>query len=266
MPVHYERRGPIATFTFDNGKVNALTPQMHKELYHHLQAFLRDRELRVGILTGAEGKCFSAGDDIKTPMPPRTEAEELEAHLNPHGGEGDTPGRPGWDVDILMLPRYKPIVGAVRSWCLGQALMYLLLHTDVRIAGESARLGFPEIAYGMGGAGGTTRLGRQIPHTAAMWMLLTGDLVDAQEALRTNLVNRVVPDDQLMAVAIETAEKIARHPPLAVRIEMEAYYRGIDMARQDAVINAGHLYRLQRLGYEGYGAESGFFGKKAPRS
>ena len=181
MPVHYERRGPIATFTFDHGKVNALTPQMHKELYHHLQEFLRDQELRVGILTGAEGKCFSAGDDIKTPMPPRTKAEDLQAHLNPHGGEGDTPGRPGWDVDILMLPRYKPIVGAVRSWCLGQALMYLLLHTDVRI-------------------------------------------------------------------------------------EMEAYYRGIDMARQDAVINAGHLYRLQRLGYEGYGAESGFFGKKAPRS
>ncbi len=262
MPVHYERRGHTAVFTLDNGKVNALTPPMHKELYRHLQDFLQDRELRVGILTGSEGKCFSAGDDIKTPLPSRTKAQELEAHLNPHGGETDTPGRPGWDVDVMMMPRYKPIIAAVRSWCLGQALIYLLLHTDIRIAGESAQFGFPEIAYGMGGAGGTTRLGRQIPHTAAMWLLLTGDFMDAREALRVNLVNRVVPDDQVMTVALETAEKIARHPALAVRIEMEAYYRGIDMARQDAVINSGHLYRLQRLGHEGYGSESGFFGKR----
>ncbi len=261
MPVHYERNGQVATFTFDNGKVNVLTPQMHKELHDHLRRFVADEEVRVGIMTGAGDRAFCAGDDIKTPENKgRTRAQELEAHLFPHRNDDAPPGRPGWETDVMLMPRYKPIIAAVNGYCLGQGLIYLLLLTDIRIASENAVFGFPEIAYGMGGAGGATRLGRQMPHTAAMWMLLTGETIDAEEALRANLVNRVVPREKLMETAEEVAAKIARHPPVSIRVEMEAYYRGMDMARNDALVYVGHLYRLQRMGYEGFGAEDGFFG------
>lgn len=261
MPVRYERDGHVAVFTIDNGKVNAFTPRMHKELYHHLVAFEQDDSLHVGVLKGEDGKCFSAGDDIKTPVPERSIAEEVQRHLNPHGYEGDEPTRPGWETDILRMRRSKPIVGAVRSWCLGQGLIYLLLLTDIRIAEDNAQFGFPEIAYGMGGAGGTTRLARQIPHTAALWLLLTGEFIDAEEARRVHLVNKVVPEGELMRAANDVAAKIARHPLLALKTEMETFYRGIDLSREDAVALSGHMYRLQRLGHEGYGAGSGFFGK-----
>lgn len=252
MPVRYEKRDDLAYFTFENGSVNPLTPAMHKELYGHLKDFLTDPEVRVGIMTGAGDRAFSAGDDIKTPLPAyESPADELDAHLYPHQGEGETPHNLSWEIDVLRLDRYKPIVAAVNGYCLGQAMIYLLLLTDIRIASERARFGFPEIAYGMGGAGGSTRLARQIPATAAMWMVLTGEPIDAEEAHRIHLVNQVVPHEALMSTAEEAARKISRHPPLAVRIEMEASYRGNDLSRGDALTAAGNLYRMQRLAYGG---------------
>ena len=102
----------------------------------------------------------------------------------------------------------------------------------------------------MGGAGGILRLSRQIPHAAAMWMLLTGQPYNAQQAKTYGLVNEVVPGDQVMNRALEIAEIIAAHPPLAIRTEMEAYYRGQDMTRDDAIAFSSHLYRMSRLGID----------------
>jgi hypothetical protein len=104
---------------------------------------------------------------------------------------------------VLALERFKPIIGAVNGWCLGQGMIYLLSLTDIRIASTNAKFGFPEVAYGMGGAGGTSRLGLQLPHTVAMWMLLTGEAMEAEEALSHRLVNKVVAPDALMATARE---------------------------------------------------------------
>ena len=95
-----------------------------------------------------------AGDDIKTRLPERSRQQELEGYLFLHQNEGDTPHRPGWDVDILKLERYKPIVAAVDGYCLGQGMLYLLHLTDLRVASTRAQFGLPEIAYGMGGGGG----------------------------------------------------------------------------------------------------------------
>jgi enoyl-CoA hydratase/carnithine racemase len=260
MPLHYERSGSIATFTIDNGKVNVFTPAMHKELFEALTDFLRDPELRVGVMAGSAGKSFCAGDDIKSALPDLTPPEALSAHLSPHAHEAEKGlTRPGWEQDVIRLKRNKPIVGAVDGYCLGQGLIYLLLLTDVRLATPLAQFGFPEIAYGMGGAGGMTRLGRHIPHAVAMEMLLLGERIDARKALDVHLINRIVPPDDLLSEAMTTANKIAAHPPVAVQVELDAYHRAMDMTREQAADYAGTLFRFQRVVYDGPGAGTGFF-------
>ena len=263
MPLDYEKKGDIAWFTIRNGSVNPMTPAMHKQFYEALIDFQADETIRVGILTGAGERAFSAGDDIKTPYRKfDTPGDELAAHLWPKHRTMEEPDTFAWSRDVQTMDRYKPIVGAVKGYCLGQGMIYLLLLTDIRIASEDAQFGFPEIAYGMGGAGGSSRLSRQIPHTAAMWMLLTGDPMSAAEAERVHLVNKVVPKDQVLAEAEAVARKIARHPPLAVRIEMEAYYRGMDQTKLEALNTVKHLYRMQRLAYSGTERVSEFMYKK----
>lgn len=263
MPIRYEKTGPIAVFTIDNGKHNVLTPAMHRELYQRLREFVIDPDIHVGILKGRDGGSFCAGDDIKTPLPERTRQQELEGYLFLHQNEGEQPHRPGWDIDILCMERYKPIIGAVDGYCLGQGMIYLLHLTDLRVATHRAQFGLPEIAYGMGGGGGVARIGRQLPHVVAMQFLLTGEPMTAQEALQYHLVNQVVPADQLMEAAMRLAGKVAAHPPVAVRVEMEAYQRSLDLSRSDALSYCNNLYRLQRMGYEGYGAGTGFLRRNA---
>lgn len=256
MALHYEKRNGVAYFTFDNGKVNALTPQMHKDFYRRLREFEIDADARVGILSSRDGMPFSAGDDLKNRSEPeRSRQQELEAYFFLHHDEGPVPSRPGWDLDVLQHRRCKPIIAAIRGYCLGKGLIYVLQHTDIRIASEDARFGLPEIAYGMGGASGTTRLARHIPRVEAAWLALTGEFIDAQEALRIHLVNRVVPAAELLQTAERAAALIARHPAIAVRVEMEALEDGWDLNRHDAVRHTQNLYRLQRMGYQGFGAD-----------
>lgn len=260
MPVHYVTNGPVATFTIDNGKVNVLTPAMHKELFDALTAFQADPNVHVGILAGSEGRSFCAGDDIKTALPELTPHEALVAHLQPHAHEADKGlSRPGWEQDVMRFRRNKPIIGAVDRYCLGQGLIYLLMLTDIRLATPDAEFGFPEIAYGMGGAGGLTRLGRHIPHSVAMEMLLLGERIGADKALAVHLVNRIVPATSLMTEARKLADRIAAHPLVAVQVEMDAYQRAMDMSREAAVDYAATLFRLQRVAYDGPGKGTGFF-------
>jgi len=263
MTIHYEISGHVARFTIDRGELSIFTPEMHKQLHDALQAFLRDPQARVGILSAPPGRSFSAGDDIKLKLPERTRQEELEQYLFLHAGESpEQPRRPGWELDIMKMERYKPIIGAVDGYCLGQGMVYLLHLTDIRIATRRASFGYPEIAYGMGGGGGQSRLGRQIPHTTAMYYLLTGERMNADTALSCHLVNELVDGPEpLQQRCAEIADKIAAQPPVAVRVEMEAYYHSLDYPREETLRYVTNLYRLQRMGFEGYGAGSGFLGK-----
>ncbi len=263
MPFEYERKGRIGYFTIRNGSVNPMTPAMHKELYGHMQEFLADDEVRVGIMQGAGDRAFSAGDDIKSeyrkfdsPM------DELEYYLWPkHRLEGGTPDTFTWSRDVLALERYKPIIAAVRGYCFGQGMIYLSHLTDIRVCSEDAKFGYPEIAYGMGGAGGSSRLSRFIPHPVAMEMLLTGDPMGAERALSIGLVNAVVPTDKVLDRAEKFAERIARHPLVAIRVEMEASLRAMDMRRMEALEYTKNLYRMQRMAYGGEERVGGFLYK-----
>ncbi|MEO1194367.1 MAG: enoyl-CoA hydratase/isomerase family protein [Pseudomonadota bacterium] len=246
--VHYEKRGKVALFTLDNGKVNALTPSMHKEFHDLLVDFTTDTSVHVGILTGAGSRAFCGGDDIKHDWGHGSMAETLDAHFWP--SKPDHPdARPGWERELKQVERYKPIIAAINGPAMGMGLIYLLNHADLRISVPGALLGFPEVAYGMGGAGGTTQLARHLPQAVAAWMLLTGEPLTAEEALKHDMINEIVAPERLLERAFEVAETIAAHPPLAVRVEMEVFKKSMDLPKQESINLAMHLYRLQRAAY-----------------
>lgn len=204
--IHFEVRDAVAVVTLDNGRLNILTCQMHRLLYEALQRFLRDDSLKVAVLTCKSGTSFSAGDDLKA--------------------IGEDPGQDvDWEALVMQIHRTKPIVGAIRGHCLGQGLLYLLLHTDIRYAAQDARFGFPEIQYGMGGAALVSQLALQVPQTVAMHMTLTGASITVDQALACHLINRAVADEELLDSAIELARTIARHDLNALRAEMIAVAR-----------------------------------------
>jgi enoyl-CoA hydratase/carnithine racemase len=261
MGIEVEKAGAVAVVTITNGKVNPITPAMHRELLAALRDIDADPAIRVGILTGAGDRAFSAGDDIKHEDPGSGSAatDLLNALGNGPARDSDaTP--PGFDpADAVMAHRRAtPFIGAVRGWCLGRALGYLLALTDIRICTPDARFGLPEIAYGMGGMGGTFRLNRHLPSVVAHEMALTGEPIDADEARRVHLVNRVVPAEALLPEAHRIADAIARHPALAIRVELEAMRRADQLGADDAYAFGMALYRAQRLALGGSDVQDTF--------
>ncbi|MFC2060165.1 enoyl-CoA hydratase/isomerase family protein [Chloroflexota bacterium] len=222
MAFGYKKKGKIATFTFDRPEArNALNVETYRELQKAMTDFRDDPELWVGIVTGTGDKAFCAGADIKELLPFRKE------HRDRPWAYPATPAR-GLDI-------WKPLIAAVNGLALGGGLE-IALACDIRIAAENARFGQPEILIGMmAGSGGTQRLPRLIPWCKAAELLLVGKPIDAQEAYRIGLVNRVVPLDQLMPTAGEWAEAICQASPLAVRATKEAMVRGYSLTLEDGL-------------------------------
>lgn len=235
MSISYHVKDHVAIFSIDNGKLNLFTMAMHEQLYRYYLQFLNDDNAKVAVITGV-GDHFSAGDDLR---------------------ESDTPlksrDNPRWDELIITHRRTKPMITAINGWCLGQGIVYTLLLSDIRIAGESARLGFPEIAYGMGGVGGATRLAAQIPAVAASYLALTGEKINAQQAKEYFMVNEVVSDEQCLPRAMEIAAKIAGHPLIAIETELDGLHRGAEMSRAAAMQHAQGQYMTQRKLHLGAG-------------
>lgn len=231
MPIHYDIDGSVARFTIDNGRLNIMTGEMYEQLFVALSRFIADENLKVGIICGSDAGNFCAGDDIKSSPRP--------SHSVPR-----------WPTAVSTLRRDKPIIAAADGWSLGAGFHLLLVLSDIRVATPEARFGFPEISYGMGGAGGASRLGRQLPHAIAMQMLMTGEYLSAEQALKHSLVNEIITRDELQARANELAEKVAEHPLLAIQTEMNAYYAGNDLSPVEAVHHAASLYRFQRKLHE----------------
>lgn len=218
--IDYKKEGKIATITLNRPEAfNAFNLQQIRELHEVMVDFRDDPELWVGIITGA-GRAFCAGADIKELLP--LMKEHPETWVQP-----TTPMR--W------LDLWKPLIAAVNGLALGGGLE-LALACDIRIASEKARFGTPEVTLGLiPGWGGTQRLPRMLPWCKAAEILLMGTPVDAQEAYRTGLVNKVVPPEQVMPTAKEWAETICRAGPLAVRAAKEAMIRGSNMTLDDGL-------------------------------
>jgi len=216
MPVHYTSKDGVGVFTFDNGRLNVMSMEMHKAFYHHFLTFQDDDDVSIGVIVG-EGENFSAGDDLKEI---RTEAWSLR--------------QTRWDHLLLAARRNKPMIAAMRGYTLGSGFLYAMVLADIRIGGTSLQTGAPEIAYGFAGMGGPTRLALQIPAVHAAYLVLTGEKIDAQRALSMNLINEVVDDADVLDRSVEIAKMIAAHEREAVMLELDSLHRGTELSRADS--------------------------------
>ena len=222
MAIDYKKEGRIATFTINRPQaMNAMNMEANRELHEAMVDFRDDPELWVGIITGAGERAFSAGADIKDTLP------FMKEHRDSPWAMPATPMR--------GLELYKPLIAAVNGLALGGGLE-IALACDIRIASETARFGTPEITIGMmPGWGGTQRLPRMLPWCKAAEILLMGRPIDAGEAYRIGLINKIVPPEQLMPTAIEWAEIICQSGPLGVRASKEAMVRGSSLTLEDGL-------------------------------
>lgn len=220
----FEKKDGIARLTFNRPEVmNARNRQMREEIVQVMTEIRDDPDIRVAILTGAGDRAFSAGRDLKeAAQEKRPIIESRQQKLE----RGDT-------ETIANLN--KPIVAAINGYALGGGLE-MALACDIRVAVDEAKLGLPEVTRGMiPGSGGTQRLSRLIGLGKALELILTGAIIDAHEALRLGLVNKVVPRTDLMFAAEEYARKIASNGPLAVVFAKEAIRKGYEMSLEDGL-------------------------------
>ncbi|KIH76498.1 enoyl-CoA hydratase [Geoalkalibacter ferrihydriticus] len=207
----------IATLTVNRPEVlNALNAELVQDLRGKLAVLDSDKRARVIILTGAGDKAFVAGADIGAmrdldPLAARETALLAQEFL----------------ADIERCA--KPVIAAVNGYALGGGCE-LAMACDLRVASENARFGQPEINLGIiPGWAGTQRLPRLVGKGRALEMILTGDWIDAREALRIGLVNRVVPQGELLAETRKLAGRIAEKSRIAVRLCKEAVINGLEM-------------------------------------
>ena len=222
MAINYKKEGRIAIFTINRPQtMNTMNMEAIRELHEAMVDFRDDPDLWVGIITGSGEKAFSAGADIKDTL------SFMKEHRDKPWAMPATPMR--------GLELHKPLIAAINGLALGGGLE-IALACDIRIASENARLGLPEVTLGLiPGWGGTQRLPRVIPWAKAAEMLLTGKPIDAQEAYRIGLVNKVVPLEQLMPIAKEWAEVICQAGPLGVRAAKEAMIKGCSLTLEEGL-------------------------------
>jgi enoyl-CoA hydratase/carnithine racemase len=223
MPVIFEKKERIAVITINRPEaMNAIDPETSEELGKAWLEFRDNPDLWVGILTGAGDKAFSAGADLKKMIP-------FLATLGPFDRKEREDKFPGFGGITRNLNIWKPIIAAINGFCLAGGLE-MALACDLRVAAEHATFGLLEVSRGIiPGAGGTQRLPRMIPVAKAMEIILMAQRIDAQEALRLGLVNRVVPAAEVMPTALKMAEQIQQNGPLAVRAAKEAIVRGMSL-------------------------------------
>ena len=219
----------VALLRFNRPKqLNALNAQVMDELCAALEALDRDEAIRVMVVTGNE-RAFAAGADIGE----MASASPIDMLRGNRIAQWDRVRRIG-----------KPVIAAVAGWCLGGGCE-LAMALDLIIAAESARFGQPEINLGViPGAGGTQRLARAVGKSTAMEMILTGEPIDAREALRLGLVSRIVPNELLVEDALALAAKIATKSPLALRLAKEAVNAAYEMSLTDALAHERRLFYL----------------------
>ena len=223
----YEKRDRLAFITLNRPKVlNAISTQLYQELNDALYDFRDDPEVWVCIMSGAGDRAFSSGHDLK---------EDTEEGFKEEWKASFWKSPSPTIYDTLEI--WKPIIAAIHGYCLAGGLE-LALACDIRIAAENAQFGMSEVLRALvPGGGGVQRLPRIVPVGIAMELLLTGDMIDAQEAYRIGLVNKVVPVPDLMPTAEKLAKKICENGPLTARAIKELAMRGIDMP-------LGHALRL----------------------
>lgn len=224
----YEKRGNIAYVTINRPQsMNALGPDQQDEIVQAWETFRDDPDALVAIITGEGDRAFCAGADLKTYTP-------VIADRSPYDIRQDA-NRPGFGGITRGLEIWKPVIAAVNGYALAGGLE-LALACDIRIASENAQFGCSEVRRGFHHCdGGTVRLPLIVGLGNALKMQLTGEPIDAAEALRIGLVSEVTNLPELMPTAQRYAEMIASNSPLGVRSAKESMLRSLGRNFEDAL-------------------------------
>lgn len=212
--VDYRVEDHIAIVTLNRPEArNAINPEVAVRLARAWEQVRDDDNVRVAIITGT-GSAFCAGADLGQLIPLRTGARQPENE---------------WDQQVVNNPRLsslallrnfdaeKPVIAAINGFAIAGG-MELVQGTDIRVSSPNAKFGVQEVKWAIFPAGGSTvRLPRQLPYSKAMELMLTGDLISAEEALGLGFLNYVVPAEELLAKSVEIAQKIAANGPIAVK-------------------------------------------------
>jgi enoyl-CoA hydratase/carnithine racemase len=233
MAIIEQSSAGVATILVDRPEaLNAMDTTAYRELTAAFERIDADPEVRVGIVTGAGGRAFSAGADLK------------EMHSRPRADVPWAPWRAErWDLGLTVS---KPLIAAIDGYAVAGGLELALL-CDIRIATPSSQFGAPEVKWNLLHGFGALRLPAVVGLGNAMRLLLSGDFVDANEALRIGLVNEVVEPDELMPRARRLAATIGSRAADAVAMTKELALRGLDSPLEQSM----RLYRSYMAALEG---------------
>src|SRR5436309_683205 len=249
----FETRHAVAFITINRpDKLNALNDQVVDELSHAAERVATEDGIKGAILTGAGSKAFVAGADI-----------------GDLAKQGPFDGKARALRGQAMLRRFetcgKPIIAAVNGYALGGGCE-LAMACHLRIASEHARFGQPEVKLGIApGYGGTQRLPRIVGKGNALYLILTAELIDAHEAHRIGLVNKVVPPGELLATTEQLLRSILSMGPLAVRLALEAVDQGLEMTLEEGLLLEANHFGLLAATQDMKEGLTAFLEKRAPK-
>ncbi len=243
--LRYQVRDRVAYITMNRPeKLNAINVELKDCLFDAFTDVRDNPDVWIAVLTG-EGRAFSTGHDL-------VEMAGGGAH-----------GRPTVELYQFIEELWKPTVAAINGICLAQG-GGLALSCDIRIASEQAQFGWPQVKRGIASTSGPCSLAHRVPMNVALELLFAGEFVDAQEAKRLNLINRIVPHDKLMEETETFVRKILGNAPLAIRAIKEIAVRGQDMTMEDRVRFAGAVSETIRQSADAREGLTAFREKRQP--
>ncbi|MER9296766.1 enoyl-CoA hydratase-related protein [Mesorhizobium sp. M0621] len=251
--VLYEKKGAIAYVTVNRPKVlNALNTPTWSDLRKAFEDARDDAAIRGVILTGAGDKAFIAGADISE----LAQVSAVEAEQSSRFGQG---------VLDLVENLGKPVIAAVNGFALGGGCETAMACT-IRIAVETARFGQPEVTLGLvPGGGGTQRLPRLVGKGRALQLILSGEMITAQEAYRIGLVNEIVQAAELITRAEAILGKIAANAPIAIKFALEATNKGMETSQGEGLLLEASYFGLCAATEDKKEGTTAFLEKRAPQ-
>ncbi len=251
--VLYEKDGAIAYVTLNRPKVlNALNRRTWEDLREAFEDAREDSAIRGVILTGSGDKAFIAGADIGE----LSKVTAVGAEASSTFGQG---------VLNLIENLGKPVVAAINGFALGGGCETAMACT-IRVATENAKFGQPEVKLGiLPGGGGTQRLPRLVGKGRALQLILSGEMISAQEAYRIGLVNEVVPAADLIARAEAILKQIFANAPIAVRYSLEAVNKGLDTSQAEGQALEASFFGLCAATQDKQEGTQAFLQKRAPQ-
>jgi enoyl-CoA hydratase len=222
--VLYDKQDRTVLITINRPEaMNAIDPETGHLLTEAWVRFRDDPDAWVAVITGAGDRAFCAGADLKKMIP------RLTGSAREQGAPANAPMVPISPAFLKGFDIWKPIVAAINGYCLAGG-MEIAQGTDIRIASERATFGLTEVARGLfPGGGSSVRMPRQVPYAWAMEILLIGDPISAEDALRIGFVNRVVPHGEVLPTAMRFAERLCKNSPVSVQAIKESVHRCLSL-------------------------------------